>query len=91
VDGGLDQPVFAVLGGLLRRGDMLGGGGLAELLVQAGDAVAGGVELAGLGEGAGEVVLAVGGFGGELVDLGEGPGLEGFQAAEPVLQADQRL
>ena len=35
--------------------------------------------------------LAVGGFGGELVDLGEGPGLEGFQAAEPVFQADDEL
>jgi hypothetical protein len=56
VHGGLDEPVFAVLGGLLRCGGMLGRGGLAELLVQPGDAVAGGVKLAGLGEGAGEVV-----------------------------------
>ena len=33
----------------------------------------------------------MGGFGSELVDLSESPGLEGFQAAEPVLQADDQL
>jgi hypothetical protein len=43
-----------------------------ELLLEAGDAVAGGGELVGLGEGLGDVVAGVGGFGGELADFGLG-------------------
>ena len=51
-----------------------------ELLADLPDALACGCELAGLGEGLVQVVAGAVGFGGQPVDVGEGPGLEGFQA-----------
>jgi len=62
-----------------------------ELLFKARDAVAGSRELGGLRERLGDVVAGVGGFGGELVDLGLGARSKGFEAAEAVLQADDQL
>ena len=47
-------------------------GRFPELLLEVGDAVAGGGEPPSLRKGAGDVVAGVGGFGGELVDLGLG-------------------
>ena len=73
VHGCCDQPVIAAT---LRRCRCP-----LELLVQAGHAVAGGSELFGLLEGPGDVVAGVGGFGGQLVDLGEKPGPEGLKAS----------
>ena len=46
--------------------------GFPEFLLQAEDTVTGGGELAGVGEGPGNVVAGVRGFGGQLVDLGQG-------------------
>ena len=57
------DPVIDVLGPAARR--------VLELAIDLLDAVAGGGELAGLGKRPGNVVAGVGGFRGQLVDLGQ--------------------
>ncbi len=59
-----EQPVIAIA----PRGRC----GFPKFLLQAEDVISDGGELVGLGEGPGDVVAGVRGFGGQLVDLGLG-------------------
>ena len=76
VVGVLEHPGYPV-GILTLRGCLL-----FEFFVDLPDALACGCELAGLREGLFQVVARAVGFGGQPLDVGEGPGLEGFQASQ---------